>query len=326
MNIISLAFILILLTGPAFALPASASLQATAVPIPGGKDGIGFDDLNYSASLHKLLVPAGHTGKLYFIDPSSFAITSIDGFSSLPEFKKGHEKGISSVDEGQGYLFVPDHGTHQLDAVDAKTGAVIATAPMAEDPDFVRFVEANHEIWVTEPDGKDRKLIEVFAFTAGNKPALAHEVDINVADGPESLTIDVNTHKLITQWPNGCEKAHGTALDGQGGFLFDACGDGKITVFDLNQNGKQAGTMATGPGVDLIDYNAGLSHLYVLSSKSETLSVLGVSSKGELSLLGVGPSAKRAHCVAGDDNNNIWVCDPSHGQLLRYKDSFPAVK
>ncbi len=65
-----------------------------------------------------------------------------------------------------------------------------------------------------------------------------------------------------------------------------------------------------GPGVDLIDYNPSLSHLYITGSKSATLSVLGVSTKGELFLLGIGQAANRAHCVTGDDQNNIWVCDP----------------
>ena len=67
---------------PILYLPISSdpSLQSTAVAIPGGEGGIGFDDLVFSPELHKVLVPAGHTGKLYLIDPTTFAMTSIGGF------------------------------------------------------------------------------------------------------------------------------------------------------------------------------------------------------------------------------------------------------
>jgi len=328
---------------PLSAQSSNSSLQSTAVLIPGGESGIGFDDLVFSPELHKVLVPAGHTGKLYLIDPSSLTMVGIGGFSSSVVFQKGHEVGISSADEGDGYIFVADHGTHQLDAIDVKKGHIMAAAPLA-DGDIIRYVSANHEVWVTQPDEKDKKQIEVFSFKPGDKPTLAHALYITVPDGPESLTIDhkhqraytnlgknaaaidLMTHSIVAQWPNGCEKSRGTAVDEGKNFLIEACGEGMAVELDLNQNGKQVSSMKTGPGADLVYVNAGLSHFYITGSKDATLTVLGVSANGELSLLGVSPAAMRAHCVVGDDQNNIWVCDPKHGQLLRYKDNYPAVQ
>ena len=92
-------------------------------------------------------------------------------------------------------------------------------------------------------------------------------------------------------------------------------------VFDLNQDNKEISNLATDPGADVISYNTKLSHLYLTSSKNATLSVLGVSAQGELSLLGQAQADIRAHCVVSDDQDNIWVCDPPRGQLLRFKDS-----
>ena len=343
MLIIILVLLFSVTNTSAFAKVEDPSLKATVVTIPGCKDGVGLDDLNFSKNLHKVLLPAGRTGKLYMIDPSSSAMTSVEGFSSSKENKKGQKVGVSSADEGEGFLFAADHGTHKLDAVNIKTSRIAVSAPLAGEADFVRYIDGSHEVWVTEMD-EAKKQIEVFTFTAGDKPALSHALDIKVADGPESLTIDrlhsraytnlgkqaavidIKTHAVISQWPNGCEKPRGTAVDEPRGFLFVGCGEGKATVLDLNQNGKEIGSLATGAGADLIDYNTSLSHLYITGSKSATLSVLGVSPKGELSLLGTGEAAERSHCVAGDDQNNIWVCDPKHGQLLRYKDTFPAVR
>jgi hypothetical protein len=338
--ILFLILIFAVTVNPVFAQSPHASLQATAVAIPGGEGGISFDDLVYSAALHKVLVPAGHTGKLYLIDPVNFAMTSMGGFSSSAVMEKGHEIGISSADEGEGVIFAADHGKHELIAV--FSGSVIATVPLAGDADYVRTVKVDHyigdnlEVWVTEPHNRQ---IEVFSFIFGDKSGFVHLKDIPVPQGPESLVIDQSrglaytnlgpeaaainftTHHIVNTWPNDCIKSRGDALDVPKGFLFVSCGEGRAVVFDLNHGNKEISNIVTDPGPDVISYNPKLSHLYFTSSKNATLTVLGVSAHGKLSVLGKAPADKRAHCVVSDDQNNIWVCDPPRGQLLRYKDS-----
>ena len=320
----------------------SSPLQPVSLLIPGAEEGVGFDDLIFSFNLRKVLLPAGRTGKLFLIDPDTYAITSIGGFSSSSQYHSGHGQGITSVDEGQGFIFTADRGTRNLEVISARAGTARVTALLAGDPDYVRYVEDNHEVWVTEPHNEQ---IEVFAFSTVDKPVISHKMFVPVPGGPESLVIDytrqraythlwkettvaidLNTHAIAARWPNGCVKSRGIALDAQKGFLFVGCGEGKAVVINLNQDGQRMSSLSTGPGVDMISYNPGLSHLYLTGSKDATLSVVGVSSRGELSLLGVGKAVEGAHCVAGDDCNNIWVCDPQHGQLLRYKDVFAAVK
>ena len=337
-------FLILMFVGmidPVFAQSSDSSLKSTTVSIPGGEGGIGCDDLVYSSELHKVLVPAGHTGKVYLIDPTSFEMTSISGFSSSAQFQKGHDIGISSADEGGGFIFAADHGRHELVAVDLKSGSVVAKANLAGDADFVRYVGFNHEVWVTEPHNKQ---IEVFNFLGGDRPKLKFTDLIPVHEGPESLVIDhrrgnvytnlgqiaaaidLGSHHIVGTWLNGCEKSRGDALDDQRGFLFVSCAEGKAVVFDLNQEHKRISSLATDLGADVISYNPKLSHLYFTSSKNATLSVIGVSAQGNLFLLGKAPADKRAHCVVSDDKNNIWVCDPLKGRLLQYKDEFPIVK
>ena len=334
-----LLYLILLLLGvvnPIWAQASDSTLQSTAVAIPGGEGGIGFDDLVFSSQLHKVIVPAGHTGKVYLIDPVNFSMTAVSGFSSSAIFQKGHETGISSADEGEGYLFAADHGRHELTMVDLKTGTVIATADLAGDADYVRYVGTNHEIWVTEPHNKQ---LEVFKLTGGIHPMLKAIILIPVPQGPESLMIDhtrgraytnfgpdaaaigLESHVIVATWPNECEKSRGDALDELKGLLFVSCGEGKAVVFDLNQGNKKLSELVIDPGADVISYNIKLSHLYLTSSKNATLSVIGVSAQGKLSLLGKAQADKRAHCVVSDDQNNVWVCDPLKGQLLRYKDS-----
>ena len=346
-----LIIVLLTMSNLVFAQSSDSSLKSTVVSIPGGEGGIGFDDMVYSSTLHKVLLPAGHTGKLYLIDSLSSTMTSIGGFSSSAEFQKGHKVGISSVDDGEGIIFVADHGRHELVAVDPVSGARLASVELAGDVDFVRYVGVNHEIWASEPDDKR---IEVFKFKKGIIPGLNHPgffgdqpvmpsrltkiMFITVPGEPEGLAVDLtrgraytnigqnaiaiglDSHAIVTTWPNQCEKSRCNALDEKNGRLFIACAEGKAEAFDLNNGYKEISNLVTDPGADVISYNAKLSHLYFTSGKNATLSVLDVSDQGKLSLLGKAAAAQRSHCVVGDDQDNIWVCDPPHGQLLRYKD------
>ena len=339
-------FLILIFAGmidPVFAQASDSSLQSTAVTIPGGEGGIGFDDLVFSPQLHKVLVPAGHMGKVYLIDPVSFAMTSIGGFSSSAVMQNGHEIGVSSADVGGDYLFAADHGDKKLVVIDFKSGKVLATANLAGDADYVRYVALSYDkngigndVWVTEPHNKQ---MEIFRFVGGKHPLLKATLAISLPAGPESLmidylrgraytnlgtqaaAIDLRSHTVVSTWPNECVKSRGDALDEQNGFLFVSCAEGKAVVFDLNQDHKEISNLVTDPGADVVSYNPKLSHLYFTSGKNATLSIIGVSAQGKLSLLGKAQADKRSHCVVSDDQNNIWVCDPPRGQLLRYKDS-----
>lgn len=59
----------------ALLLAASAAcaqpFRGEAIPIATDKKGVGFDDLRYSAALHRVLVPAGRMGDLVLIDPAT---------------------------------------------------------------------------------------------------------------------------------------------------------------------------------------------------------------------------------------------------------------
>jgi len=99
---------------------ASEKGKFIAISLPGGQGGIGFDDLGFSASLHRVLVPAGQSGTLDLIDPDTRKVSSIRGFANGTMFDGGHGEGITSVDEGKEFLLVTDRTARQLDVVDPK--------------------------------------------------------------------------------------------------------------------------------------------------------------------------------------------------------------
>lgn len=314
-------------------LPAAqAPAQSSSIILPGGQAGIGFDDLQFSSSLDRVLVPAGRTGDLDLVEPATHAITTITGFSATGSFGGGHGEGITSVTEVGGFLATTDRTTLQLDIVDPRTRTRVARAKLASSPDYVRSVSSTHEIWVTEP-GRER--VEVFRFAAANPSALRHEAFISVPGGPESLVIDgtraraythlwagktvaidLKTRRIVGTWPNGCRASRGIALDAAKGWLFAGCGEGTATVLDVAHGGRLLGTQRTGAGVDIISYDPDLRHLYVPAATSATLSILAVSTDGHLSLVATDPVARGSHCVVADTHGNAYVCDPQRGALI----------
>jgi hypothetical protein len=335
----------VLAAAPFLCAPALRAQQAPAaaqeISLPGGANGIGFDDLRYSASLDRILAPAGGTGSLDLIDPATRAVTRISGFSKASRGSGRHGEGTTSADEGAGYLFATDRTSRTVRVVDPKEGKIVASTPLASGPDYVRFVGATRELWVTEP-GADR--IEVFRLEGDRPPVPQHEGFLPVPGGPESLVIDggrgrayanlwggttlaidLRSRAIVERWPNGCQGSRGLALDAARGILFVACSEGKAVALDTARGGKELGAASSGSGVDIIDYDPTLGHLYFPGARSATMAVIGVGKGGSLSVLGTFPTAPGAHCVVSDRRGTAYVCDPRGGSLLAIRDPFPEI-
>jgi hypothetical protein len=303
-------------------------------PFRDNAQGIGFDDLTYAPTLRKVLVPGGRTGQLALIDPDTQRVEIIDGFSEKTDYSGGHGEGITSSDTGRGLIFVTDRTTKRLDVVDPQAEKIIAMADLASGPDYVRFVPATNEVWVTEPRAER---IEIFVLPKNGAPTPTHSGFISIAGGPESLVIgqvrafthlwrgeslaiDLKDRKVIGRWPNGCKGSRGIALDEERGFLFAACDEGKASVLSLKTGGL-LGEASTGAGIDIIAYNPKLAHLYLPGADSGTMGIVGVSSSGKLNMLKTVSIVESAHCATADDRDQVYVCDPVHGKLLVFKDS-----
>jgi hypothetical protein len=310
------------------------------VPIPGGAAGVGFDDLRYSPSLHRVLAPAGRAGTLALIDPDSGGVRTVAGFSESSTYDGSHDFGATSVDEGDGVLFVTDRSTRKLDVVDPVAGKIVSSLALAASPDYVRFVAATHEVWITEPSANQ---IEVVAASPGATPALSLVAVISVANGPESLVVDqragraythrwqsstvvldVRTHGIVAEWPNGCAASRGLAIDEQRGFFFAGCLEGMLSVLDAAHDGRALSSIARGAGFDVIGYSTTLGHVYLAGTACRCLVVVGVSRSGHLSFLGRVDATSSAHCATADDRGHAWFCDPDGGQLWRVDDPYPA--
>lgn len=325
------------------ALALLVAFSACAQPFSGetiaiaddGK-GIGFDDLRCSRALQRVLVPGGRTGKIVLIDPSNHHATAIGGLSAERSYGGGHGDGTTSVDEGEGLLFAIDRSAQQVVILDPTTRRVTARASLGASPDYVRYVAATRELWVTEPDAER---IEIFRIAP-----LSRSGSIAVPGGPESLVIDsaggraythlwsgtsvvvdLRSRAIVAKWPNGCSGSRGIAFDERAHFLFVGCAEGKAVVLDAAHDGAILATASAGNGVDIIDYDPARRHLYLPGAKSATMTIFAVASNGALTPLTTVPTARGAHCVT-TDGHDAYVCDPDRGRILVVRDALPAAK
>lgn len=318
----------------------NSSPDGTPVTMPNAGPGIGFDDLQYSPTLHRVLVPGGRSGKLDLIDPGSLAVDTVSGFSVVGDYAGGHDDSATAVSEGRGLLFVTDRTSRRLSVVDPASHAIVSSAPLATTPDYVRYVAATGELWVTEP-GADQ--IEVFALAAQAPFTPTATTTIPITNGPESLVvdqshgraythrwqastvvIDVHTRQTVAEWQNGCAASRGLAIDEGRQHFVVACAEGTIAVLDAANGGRELSSLAKGAGFDVIGYSTNLHHVYAAGSACGCLMMLGVSAAGQLSFLGRSAADSSTHCAVADDVGHAWVCDPNHGKLWRVDDTYAA--
>ena len=272
-------------------------LLLLAIDLPGGKPGIGFDDLQYSRAPPQGARAGGRSGKLYLIDPKTNAVTAIGGFSTAKTFEGGHDFGVTSVADTGSMLAVTDRTTSEL-VLRHRRARSLSRSKLAAGPDYVRWVPATKELWVTEPDADQ---IEVFD-AAGKSLA-----KIAVKGGPESLAIaggtaythlwkgqtveiGIKARTITATYPNGCEGSRGIAVDEAKGFVFAGCADGTVTTLKA---GKVVAKLKPIDGQDIIAWSPAKRHLYLAGSRSKDMAIVGVGDDGSLKLLGKGTGAKR---------------------------------
>ncbi len=313
--------------------------RGEVIAIADDKKGIGFDDLRYSLSLHRVLVPAGRTGNLVLVDPSTHQ-RSVVAQLSKEEAYGGHGEGTTSADEGEGALCAIDRTSKEVVIIDPAAHRIVARMPLGGSPDYVRYVAPTRELWVTEPDSER---IEIFAISP-KRDALTSVAAIAIPGGPESLVIDaaggrafthlwsgtsividLRTRKIAAKWPNRCNGSRGIAYDERSHILFAGCAEGKAVVMDAAHGGAVLATASAGSGVDIIDYDPVRRHLYLPGGSSATMTIFSVSTNGALTPLATTPTAHGAHCVTSD-GKDAFVCDPDRGRILVVHDSFPAAK
>ena len=332
-----LALVLALMFISRLCRAANDASAPTPVPLPGGARGLKLDDLYFDRGIGKLVVPAGQTGQLDFIDPETRQVAAIDGFAAPRRSPGPVSGGLTSADGGPGIIFTTDRTDKRLYIVNSISRKIIGSTPLAGGPDYVRFVAPRREVWVTEP-GEHQ--IEVFSLSAPSAAWAARHAAVITSSAPlealaidetrgraytnqgaDTLVIDLDSRQIIRRWPNGCKRASGLALDAARAFLVVACAEGRAATLDAAHSGMPLSAIEAPESLDIIAFSPERSHVYLAGGKAGAVTIARLSDDGRLTTIDSIRTAPGAHCVAADNRGGVWLCDGRAGRVLYFKDT-----
>jgi DNA-binding beta-propeller fold protein YncE len=317
------------------------------LPLPGANGLVMLDYFAYDHGSRRLWVPAANTGSVDVIDTTTDQIQRIEGFPVTQVEFKGKQRAVgpSSVAIGEGMVFVGSRADSRICIIDARTlklGKCIAfaapSAGLGSAPDGLMYIAATHELWASSgapPVGipaADRSIKILAASSTDLTPsgriplpgsAEGYAVDnehgrfyTNLEETGQTVAIDVRKRAVVSTW-RSCEDPSGVAVDAKRGFVFVACGGDHVIVLDAEHKGQVVGSIATGAGVDNIDYVEDTGTLYVAAAEAAQLTVAQVDDHGKPTGVAVVPTTKGTRSVVAGAGGVAYLIDPYGGNILK---------
>ena len=324
---------------PADATKGGASTPAPgafrSLPLPGAEpDGVGMDYLVCDHATGRVWVPAGSTGSVDVIEPTSNEIRRIVGFPTAVMERNGKKRtvGPSSATIGEGVVYVGNRADSTVCAIDPRTLVRGACLKLESSPDGLAYVAATKEIWVTTPRDKSIAILDASTPAtpvAKGKIALEGEPEgyavddqrgvfyTNLEDKDRTLAIDVRARKVTATWQPQCgeDGPKGLVVERASNFLVVACTD-HLVVLDAGHDGKQISRLDTGVGVDNLDYLDARREVYAAAGKAEKLTVARLEASGALTAIAVVATVPGARNAVADANGNAYISDSKGGRIL----------
>jgi DNA-binding beta-propeller fold protein YncE len=341
---------LILFFARVAAAQGTSSLNFTVkpLPLPGANGLVMLDYFAYDNAAGHLWVPAGNTGSVDVIDTTTDEIRRVEGFSVAQVELRGKLRpvGPSSVAIGDGVIYVGSRADSKICMINGRTlklGDCIAFAPpsagMAAAPDGLIYIAETRELWATSgapPLGIPAADRSIKILSASSQPmrltpsskislpgsAEGYAVDnlhgrfyTNLEETGQTVVIDVRKRAVVSTW-RSCDGPSGVAVDSKRGFVFVACSD-HVIVLDTAHDGRVAGSIATGAGVDNIDYNQDTRLLYAAAAEAAQLTIAKIDDNGKPTALAVVATTKGARSVVAGANGCAYLIDPIGGRILK---------
>jgi len=322
--------VLLLVAGRARA--DEAPYKVRMLPLPGASAaGILMDYIAFDPATRSVWVPAGNTGLVDVVDAATGAVRQIDGFPTA-EMGTGERKrkvGPSSATVGEGWVYVGNRADSTVCAFNARSLARGACHHLDSMPDGLAYVAATKEVWVTTPRDKSIRVLDAATLEEkaakltfdGNPEGFAVDAKrgrfyTNLEDKDLTLALDVKTRKTLATWKPSCgeDGPHGLRVDAAAGHLFVAC-SARVEVLDAAHDGAVLSSLATGDGVDDIDYSPATHRLYVGAARAGQLTIAGVDAHGKLSLVATVATHLGARNPAVTDQGVVYLAHSALGGL-----------
>jgi len=326
----------------------TSSRKFTVKPLllPGANGLVMLDYFAWDHTSRRLWVPAANTGSVDVIDTTTDQIKRVEGFYVAQVELRGKLRpmGPSSIAIGDGVVYVGSRADSKICTIDSRTlkrrdciAFASPAAGIAAAPDGLIYIAATRELWATSGapsigiPAADRSIKILSAsqpttlIPAGKIPlpgsAEGYAVDnlhrrfyTNLEETGQTVAIDVRKRAVVFTW-RSCDDPSGVAVDSKRGFVFVACSD-HVIVLDTAHDGRVAGSIPTGAGVDNIDYDEDAGLLYAAAAETAQLTVARVDDGGKPTPLVVVPTTKGARSVVAGANGCAYLIDPLGGRIL----------
>ena len=243
----------------------------TRYPVPGNG---GFDYVTIDSAARRLYLSHGTQVDVIDADNGKLVGTIADtpgvhGIAIAPEFKHGFTSNgreskvsmfdpltlqlINKIDVGKGpdaiyydagtkRVFTNNHGSHDITAIDAKSGKIVGTVKVEGDGESVVIadglvyvnIEDTNEVVAFDPKSlevKKRFPIEVAKTPTGLAyDATTKRLFIGCRNEPKMVVMDAVSGRVITSFPIGRGVDY-AAFDPQAKLIFFSCSEGVLNIF-----------------------------------------------------------------------------------------------
>lgn len=318
-------------SAPSPAPPSPPSYRTHTIALPGaGSDGVLMDYLLYDARTSALWAPAGNTGAVDVLTGDT--VHPIEGFATTEVERRGRRirVGPSAAALGPpGIVYVGSRGDNSVCAVDEVRLARGACAHLDAMPDGVVYAAARNEVWVTTPRDHSLRVLDGTTLAETSRIALDGQPEgfavdatrgrfyTNLEDKDRTLAIDLASHATLATWEPRCgeDGPHGIRLIEREGFLLVACDD-RVEVLDVGHAGASLGSLATGAGVDDIDYAPGSRQVVAAAAEAGNLTIASLSATGALTAIAVVPTGPGARNAVVAPSGAIYVAQSRPGAII----------
>src|SRR5436190_8370628 len=278
-------------------------------PVPGNG---GFDYVTIDSSARRIYL--SHGTQVDVVDADSGKVVGtipdtpgVHGAAIVPEFKHGFTSNgredkvsmfdpatlqvIKKIDVGKGpdgiyydpaskRVFTNNHGSHDVSAIDAKTGEVVGTVKVEGDGE--EAVVADGVIYLNGEDTNavivfDPKSLEVknrFPIGVAKTPTgLAYDsktkrLFIGCRNEPKMVVMDATSGKVINSFPIGRGVDY-AAFDPQAKLVFFSCGEGVLNIFHEKSadDYEDAGPVKTQPSARTMAFDPKTKKIFLSAAE-----------------------------------------------------------
>jgi outer membrane protein assembly factor BamB len=288
-------------------------------PVPG--DG-GFDYVTIDSAARRIYLSHGTQVDVVDADSGKVVGTIADtpgvhGAAIAPEFKHGFTSNgrenkvsmfdpsnlqlIKKIDVGKGpdgiyydpktkRVFTNNHGSHDVTAIDAKTGEVVGTVKVEGDGEQA-VIGADGMIYLNSEDTSevvvfDPKSLEVkkrFPVGVAKTPtglaydARTNRLFIGCRNEPKMVIMDAATGKVINSFPIGTGVDF-AAFDPKARLVFFSCGEGVLSIFHEKSADEyeDAGAVKTQPSAKTMAFDPKTNKIFLAAAEyTETPAAAG---------------------------------------------------